>query len=318
MFRSALSLQSRGVGELVLADAPDALVFLFGLVTQLGDQWFFFVAFTSLYWLCRPRITARPRRTAASFVGLAFISLSLVTALKVGFALPRPPTADIASAPNWPAPLADLFVSFTTDDGFGFPSGHALGTTVVYGAAALLLDVWDRRRRVLAAAALVATVALSRVVIGVHYGVDVVVGVLLGLVVLKAVFTVAAADDAPGHLDPTRLFALAVGLSVVALAVVVASGASHHTANASAALGGSLGGLVGWSRLSDHESLPTLSLPAALVSLLVAGALWVAADALQAVPIAILATGTAVAFILVAPRIQGRLGLGSEATRRAD
>ncbi|RDZ66016.1 glucose-6-phosphatase [Haloferax sp. Atlit-12N] len=318
MFRFALSLQTRGFGELALTDVPDALVFLFGLVTQLGDQWFFFLAFTSLYWLCRPRITARPRRTAASFVGLAFISLSLVTALKVGFALPRPPTADIASAPNWPAPLADLFVSFTTDDGFGFPSGHALGTTVVYGAAALLLDVWDRRRRVLAAAAIVATVALSRVVIGVHYGVDVVVGVLLGLVVLKTVFTVAAADDAPGHLDPTRLFALAVGLSVVALAVVVASGASHHTANASAALGGSLGGLVGWSRLSDHESLPTLSLPAALVSLLVAGALWVAADALQVVPIAILATGTAVAFILVAPWILGRLGLGDGTTQRAD
>ncbi|ELK49806.1 glucose-6-phosphatase, partial [Haloferax sp. BAB-2207] len=84
MFRSALSLQTRGFGELVLADAPDALVFLFGLVTQLGDQWFFFVAFTSLYWLCRPRITARPRRTAASFVGLALGSLALVTALKVG------------------------------------------------------------------------------------------------------------------------------------------------------------------------------------------------------------------------------------------
>ncbi|WP_074792800.1 phosphatase PAP2 family protein [Haloferax larsenii] len=311
-------LQTRGVGEMVLADAPDIVVFLFGLLTQLGDQWFFFLVFTSLYWLARPRISERPRRVAASFVALAFISLSLVTALKVGFALPRPPTADIASAPNWPAPLADLYVSFTTDDGFGFPSGHALGTTVVYGAAALLLDAWDRRRRVLAAAAIVATVALSRVVIGVHYGVDVVVGVLLGLVVLKTVFTVAAADDAPGHLDPTRLFALAVGLSVVALAVVVASGASHHAANASAALGGSIGGLVGWARLSDHESLPTLSLPAAFVSLLGAGALWVAADALQVVPIAILATGTVVAFILVAPWIQGRLSGDAAAGRSVE
>ncbi|ELZ76034.1 phosphatase PAP2 family protein [Haloferax larsenii] len=309
-------LQTRGFGETVLADAPDIVVFLFGLLTQLGDQWFFFLVFTSLYWLARPRISERPRRVAASFVALAFISLSLVTALKVGFALPRPPTADIASAPNWPAPFADLYVSFTTDDGFGFPSGHALGTTVVYGAAALLLDAWDRRRRVLAAAAIVATVALSRVVIGVHYGVDVVVGVLLGLVVLKTVFTVAAADDAPGHLDPTRLFALAVGLGVVAFAVVVASGASHHAANASAALGGSIGGLVGWSRLSDHESLPTLSLPAAFVSLLGAGALWVAADALQVVPIAILATGTVVAFILVAPWIQDRLS-GDAATGRS-
>ncbi|KTG29494.1 phosphatase PAP2 family protein [Haloferax profundi] len=311
-------LQTRGVGETVLTDLPDVIVFLFGLVTQLGDQWFFFVAFTSLYWVCWPRISDRPRRTAASFVGLALGSLALVTALKVGFALPRPPTAAIAAAPAWPSPLSDLFVSFTTDDGFGFPSGHALGTTVVYGAAAVVLDVWDRRRRILAAAAIVGTVSLSRVVIGVHYGVDVVVGVLLGLVFLKAVFTVAAADDAPGHLDPRRLFALAAVLASLALAVVFVTGVPHHGENAAAALGGSLGGFFGWSRLSDHESLPTLSPPVALVSFFGAGGLWVAADALDApIPVVVLATGAVVAFILVAPQLQMRFA-GDTVAQRAD
>ncbi|RDZ43075.1 glucose-6-phosphatase [Haloferax sp. Atlit-10N] len=321
MFRSALALQTRGFGELALADAPDALVFLFGLVTQLGDQWFFFVAFTSLYWLCRPRITARPRRTAAAFVGLALGSLALVTALKVGFALPRPPTAAVADAPAWPSPLSDLFVSFTTDDGFGFPSGHALGTTVVYGAAVSLLDVWNRRRRLVAAAVVVATVSLSRIFLGVHYGVDIVVGVLLGLVFLKTVFSVAAADDpdAAGHLEPARLFAIAAGLSVLALAVVFATGVPGHTENAAAALGGSLGGLVGWARLADHESLPTLSPPVALVAFLGAGGLWVGVDVADAsVPVTVLATGAVVAFILVAPKLQGRIGLGDGATQRAD
>jgi membrane-associated phospholipid phosphatase len=302
-------LQTRGVGETVLRDLPDVVVFLFGLVTQLGDQWFFFVAFTSLYWLCWPQISERPRRTAASFVGLALGSLALVTALKVGFALPRPPTAAMPSPPAWPSPLADLFVSFTTDDGFGFPSGHAFGTTVVYGAAVVILDVWDRRRRLLAAAAIVGSVSLSRVVIGVHYGVDVVVGILLGLVFLKLVFTVAAATDAPGHLDPGRLFGLAAIIATIALAVVFVSGVSYHGENAAAALGGSLGGYFGWRRLSDHESLPTLSPPVALVSFLGAGGLWVAADALDTpVPITVVLTGAVVAFILVAPRLQGRLG----------
>ncbi|KAB1192654.1 phosphatase PAP2 family protein [Haloferax sp. MBLA0076] len=311
-------LQTRGVGETVLTDLPDVVVFLFGLVTQLGDQWFFFVAFTSLYWVCWPHISERPRRTAASFVGLALGSLALVTALKVGFALPRPPTAALAAAPAWPDPLADLFVSFTTDDGFGFPSGHALGTTVVYGAAAVVLDVWDRRKRILAAAAIVGTVSLSRVVIGVHYGVDVVVGVFLGLVVLKAVFTIAAADDALGHLDPRRLFALAAALAVLALVVTFATGVPHHGENAAAALGGALGGFVGWSRLSDHESLPTLSPPVALVSFFGAGGLWVAADALDApIPVVVLATGAVVAFILVAPQLQMRF-VGDTVAQRAD
>lgn len=303
-----IPLQTRGVGETILTTLPDVVVFLFGLVTQLGDQWFFFVAFTSLYWLRRPRLSDRPRRVAASFVGLALGSLALVTALKVGFALPRPPTAAMATAPAWPAPLADLFVAFTTDDGYGFPSGHALGTTVVYGASAVILDVWDRRRRVIAAAAIVGTVSLSRVVIGVHYGVDVVVGVLLGLVVLKGVFAVAGADDIPGHLDPTRLFGIATVLSALALLVVFATGAPTHAENAAAALGGSLGGYLGWSRLDDHESLPTLSPPVALVSFLGAGGLWVVVDALALpIPVTVVATGAVVGFILVAPRLQVRL-----------
>ncbi|KAB1197490.1 MULTISPECIES: phosphatase PAP2 family protein [Haloferax] len=303
-----LTLQTRGVGETVLTELPDVVVFLFGLVTQLGGQWFFFVAFTSLYWLCWPHVSDRPRRTAASFVALAMLSLGLITALKAGFALPRPPTAAIASAPDWPTPLSDLYVAFTTDDGYGFPSGHALGTTMVYGAAAVVLDVWDRRRRVVAAAVLIGSVALSRVVIGVHYGVDVVVGVVLGVVLLKGVFTVAAADDAPGHLDPSRLFGLGAIIAAVALAMVLATGAPHHAENAAAALGGSLGGYVGWSRLSAHESLPTLSPPVALVSFLGAGGLWAVTDALDApIPLTVLATGAVVLFILVAPQLHLRL-----------
>ncbi|ELZ95050.1 glucose-6-phosphatase [Haloferax mucosum ATCC BAA-1512] len=313
-------LQTRGVGETVLSTAPDAVVFLFGLVTQLGDQWWFFVAFTALYWLRRPRITDRPRRTAASFVGLALASLALVTALKVGFALPRPPSAAVSAAPAWPTPLSDLFVAFTTDDGFGFPSGHALGTTVVYGASVALLDVWDRTRRLLVAGALVATVSISRVVLGVHYGVDIVVGVLLGLAFLKVVFAVAAADetDAPGSLDPIRLFALAAGLSALALAVLFVTDAPAHAENAAAALGGSLGGLVGWSRLSDHESLPTLSAPLGLVSFFAAGGLWVGVAAISpALPVTVLATAAVVAFILVAPQLQLRLS-GDTPTPNAD
>lgn len=102
--------------------------------------------------------------------------------------------------------------------------------------------MWDRRRRLVAAAVVVGIVSLSRVFLGVHYGVDIVVGVLLGLGFLKAVSVVAAADDpdATGHLDPARLFAIAAGLSVLALAVVFATGLSGHTENAAAALGGCL------------------------------------------------------------------------------
>jgi membrane-associated phospholipid phosphatase len=75
-----------------------------------------------------------------------------------------------------------------TADGYGFPSGHALKTATVYGGGALVLNVWDRNRRLVVARAVTAAVAASRVVLGVHYAVDVAVGVAVGAVFLAGTF----------------------------------------------------------------------------------------------------------------------------------
>lgn len=70
--------------------------------------------------------------------------------------------------------------------GYSFPSGHAGGSAAVYGALALvvLAQAARRTRRMLATgtALLVGAVAVSRVLLGVHYSSDVVAGVALGLV----------------------------------------------------------------------------------------------------------------------------------------
>jgi undecaprenyl-diphosphatase len=69
--------------------------------------------------------------------------------------------------------------------GNSFPSGHALGATVAYGALLLIfLPVASRRLRALAIwvfAAIVVLVGFTRVALGVHYVSDVVAGWLLGL-----------------------------------------------------------------------------------------------------------------------------------------
>ena len=90
--------------------------------------------------------------------------------------------------------------------GKSFPSGHAMNSTVVYGA--LLLLAWrplrTTARRALALAAttvIITAIAASRVVLGVHYVTDVVAGVVLGAAfVLASAAAFTAWQHEGGHL----------------------------------------------------------------------------------------------------------------------
>ena len=69
----------------------------------------------------------------------------------------------------------------STAGGYAFPSGHAMVTATLWVLMAL-----QRRSRVLwiVATFLTALVGLSRVILGVHYLSDVLVGFLLGLILV--------------------------------------------------------------------------------------------------------------------------------------
>ena len=74
--------------------------------------------------------------------------------------------------------------------GESFPSGHALSSAVVYGLAAWLLSQQRPRNAVgfaIAAIAIVAAVALSRLVLGVHWPSDVLAGAAIGFVWMSAI-----------------------------------------------------------------------------------------------------------------------------------
>nr|WP_231736902.1 phosphatase PAP2 family protein [Halobacterium sp. CBA1126] len=150
-------------------------------------MWFVVVAIALLFVLGRKYqwLTDSPASDSVYLLALAVGAYSLTVALKHAFALPRPPGAATATAPSWiPALGRGAYESLVTGDGFGFPSGHALKTTVVYGGAAFALDVWNRRRRLAVAGLVTALVAASRVFLGVHYTVDVVAGCLVGVAFL--------------------------------------------------------------------------------------------------------------------------------------
>ncbi len=82
--------------------------------------------------------------------------------------------------------------------GYGFPSGHTMAATLLYGAlAAWALTALDMRREriavVFGAFALVALVGVSRLALGAHYLSDVLGGAAAGLAWLLLCFTTAVA-----------------------------------------------------------------------------------------------------------------------------
>lgn len=228
---------TRGIGGVAFADSlPDLVVAAGGLLTQLGDMWFLLLVIAVLYWRARdrraPTLTATPLRDCLLLLALAVGSYAAVAALKSVFALPRPPGAGTAVLPVWlPPAVAPVYESLVTANGYGFPSGHATAATAVYGGAAVLLRAGTPRLRYAATATVVALVGLSRLLIGVHYLVDVVAGVLLGLVVLALLLAPVSRFGSPvrspgssgsahaGTRSPAPALAGAALLALVALAL---------------------------------------------------------------------------------------------------
>lgn len=205
--------QGRGVGvvQALQDELPRWGLEAFAAVTHLGDTEVL-IALAILVYL------AYDRRDGAFVLGVLLVGFTVTVVAKTWFGLPRPP--------------ADL--QYVTESGLGFPSGHALGSTVAWGSLAVVLEkVSTVGRRALGAGTIVAAVSISRVVIGVHYLVDVVVGVAAGVVVLAV--AIRWLRD-----EPLGLFGIAAALAVVALVV------SDTAVESLALLGGSVGALTGW------------------------------------------------------------------------
>ena len=268
----------RGVGLVELFGAlPGWVVLVAALLTQLGDAWFLYLTLSLVYWRGDRRIAADPRRVGATLLAVAVAALAVTTALKSVFMFPRPVGAETATPPAWlPTVVEAAYENVATGAGFGFPSGHAIGATMVYGGLAAFLDVWDRRTRWLAAGGVIALVSLTRVVLGVHYLVDVVVGVAVGLVALAAFHRVARSGFEP---RPDRVFFAAALCGLAAFAVTIAGGYGGETTDAAIAFGGASGGYLVW-RIRGSETAP-VDATAALVGTVLIATLFVGAYAVS-------------------------------------
>lgn len=291
---------TRGVGvTAVLSDLPATVGILFALITQLGDLWFVFSVGALVYWLGRytPGIGAGlTRQRAAMVLALLAAAVALTVSLKVAVALPRPSAAGVASeATLVPEFARGLYVSMATGEGYGFPSGHATVAVLMWGGFAWAVRVGRRRRRLAVAGTVIALVALSRLVIGVHYAVDVVAGAAVGSVFLWL---------AVGYLrTPERVFGAS---ALVALAGLPIGGLTHDIG---AVIGMSLAGTAIWTALpaapdpTRRGALATVALGALSVGALLAAALFVVSEPISVAALAAVSTGLLLALPLVGERV---------------
>lgn len=145
-----------------LQEALPGLHGFFLLVTQLGSEQAYIVLLALYYWLFDPS----SGRRLGILLGLNF---ALNAALKNAFDSPRPYHLDHDLATE---------DATATGTGPGFPSGHAQGTALFWGYLALRHPYgWLVALSVL----LIALVGLSRLHLGLHFPVDVLGGVAIGL-----------------------------------------------------------------------------------------------------------------------------------------
>lgn len=296
-----------GLGVTDLAGGvPDVVVLLFALLTQLGDVWFYVLWLTVAYALAETLVDGDDlaRERVAVVIAVALGALALSAGLKELFAHPRPPGSDAFRDVAWlPRAIVPLFETMATADGYSLPSGHAAGSAAVYGGAALLLRAGRARVRYLLAVAVVATVAASRVILGVHYLGDVLQGILVGGGYLAVVYL---ATDRGARV--TRAFSLAVLVAVVGAAL-------RFSVPTLASLGGALGGRIGWAVVGERATTGPVTRRegaiSAAIALPLAGACIGVAASVETPAAGFAGYGLAVVAVLGAPLAARRL-LGFE------
>lgn len=224
---------SRGIGEfdLIQETIPEWLAVVIALLTQLGDVWFLVLLLTGLYW-----VDSRERDDVAALAGVTLAGMGLYKGLKDVFGFPRPeqPLLDPTLLPGLVQPL---YEATATAGGYGFPSGHAVNATIVYVGLASVLSNGTKRLRYGLAATIVTLVCFTRVALGVHYVVDVVVGVAVGLALLLASQALLRREFAD---RATIAFTLGIGCCSFFLV------ASDWSSDAMFLLAASLGAFGGW------------------------------------------------------------------------
>lgn len=234
---------SRDFGAVeLLQELPEWVAAIAGVLTTLGDFWFLLLLMSAVFLA----VPARRGETIALF-GTTIGAVGFYRGLKHLFALPRPESSPLDAGGLHTLTEGILALS-ATSGGYGFPSGHATVTTVVYLGIASMLAIGTWRSRLTAAVAVILTVSTTRLVLGVHYLADVVVGVLVGSLIVLLLFVL------PRRLVPAyRVTVPLLAAIPMSLLYVVTAGSSTESL---VLFGATLLLFAGWQLLAVSRPSP--------------------------------------------------------------
>ncbi|MXV63082.1 phosphatase PAP2 family protein [Natronorubrum sp. JWXQ-INN-674] len=219
--------------ELVRDTFPEWMAFLFAFLSYLGSVWFVAPAVVLAYWF-------RDRHRFASWIGIVMGGYAVMLGLKGIFETPRPGVGPAIVPDALPTVVALLYAPAVEVSTTSFPSGHAVAATVIWTMVALESDVATGRLRLLGAAAMVVLVGFARVGAGVHFPIDVLVGIVAGVCYLCVVLSIRRRTREQGeHVAVNTTFTVAAALALVAFW-------TSGRPDTMALFGGCVGALLAW------------------------------------------------------------------------
>ena len=148
----------------------DAGLYIGSALTYLGESFTLIILLVSLFWFYDKELGKKG--------GVIIITAVVWNPLVKNIALRRRPYMDHPEIKCLKAPTnPDVDINDLSMQGYSFPSGHSTNSACVYGFFAL---VFKHRAFKILAVVLPFLVGLSRVMLGVHYPTDVLVGWLMG------------------------------------------------------------------------------------------------------------------------------------------
>jgi len=239
---------SRGIGELapIQEIIPEWMAVVIALLTQFGDIWFLLLVLALLYW------TQVDRQDEIALVGGTLVAgIGLYRTLKYVFELPRP-DQPLLNPELLPALIRPFYEATAFASSYGFPSGHATTSAIVYFGLATVFTVSTRRVRFATAGVVVGIVSFSRLALGLHFLIDVVVGTILGSLFLF--ISVKGLERVPTD-RISVLLVIAIALNGLYAAT---SGISTESVFA---LGAALGMSSGWQLIVLARRLVAIDIP---------------------------------------------------------
>ena len=185
-----------------LQSLGNGLIIVMKGFTFLGNEQFYLLIFPALYWCIDSTLGLR--------TGIILMISGIVnTYFKWAFHLPRP---------FWYSPDVS---AHAVETGFGVPSGHSQNAVVVWGLIAASLR---KRWAWIVAIFLIFFIGLSRMVLGMHFYIDVLAGWLLGAIILWLFlrFETPVSEWFKQKPVPTQLgFLLAISIAVILFAQLI-------------------------------------------------------------------------------------------------